>query len=241
MILFVFEGKRESKWFRSINRLFFKDEIVEYFIVGSTFHSLYKTLIQNEWDIVGTLKQMEKDRGGHKLDAYNVSDFAEVYLFFDYDPHSRINELDILNSELQELLSFFDNETENGKLYINYPMLEALRYTKELPDEKYFSYIYPIAECVHFKEASGDFSFYSGTSFLTAESDQTAVNWSHLKNQNVKKASYICCGVNSMPEDKSSISQKLIFESQIAKYVQDDNPSVSILSALAIFLYDYMA
>lgn len=36
------------------------------------------------------------------------------------------------------MLDFFSDETENGKLYINYPMIESLKYTKEIPDANYW-------------------------------------------------------------------------------------------------------
>lgn len=35
------------------------------------------------------------------------------------------------------MLDYFSDETENGKLYINYPMIESLKYTKEIPDANY--------------------------------------------------------------------------------------------------------
>lgn len=34
-------------------------------------------------------------------------------------------------------MDYFSDETENGKLYINYPMIESLKYTKEIPDANY--------------------------------------------------------------------------------------------------------
>lgn len=38
------------------------------------------------------------------------------------------------------MLEMFSNETEYGKLYINYPMVESICYTKELPDKDYANY-----------------------------------------------------------------------------------------------------
>lgn len=244
MILFVFEGKREHKWFHPINHFFLKDEVIEYYIVGTTFHLLYQNLISNEWDIVGTLKQMEHEKGECKLAPYNSSDFAEIYLFFDYDPHSRGENINRLNTELDEMLTFFDNETINGKLYINYPMIEALRYTKELPDKNYSSYTYPITECANFKKSAAEFSAYSGTTFLTNRDietqSETRNNWELLKTQNVLKANYICNNKESLPTNKEDIGQKKIFINQLTKYVNTDNPRVSILSSLAIFINDYL-
>ena len=45
------------------------------------------------------------------------------------------------NEKIKEMLELFDNETEKGKLYINYPMVESIRYfKKELPDEDYIDH-----------------------------------------------------------------------------------------------------
>ena len=65
----------------------------------------------------------------------NESDFSEVYLFFDYDFQNKNLELSEINSQLTEMLDFFSDETDNGKLYINYPMIESIRCTRKLPDE----------------------------------------------------------------------------------------------------------
>ena len=46
-----------------------------------------------------------------------------------------------MNEILSEMLEYFDDETGNGKLYVNYPMVESLKYTKELPDEHYAEYV----------------------------------------------------------------------------------------------------
>ena len=51
----------------------------------------------------------------------------ETFLFFDYDAHQtnlgKADDEDVIH----QMLESFDNETENGKLYISYPMVEALR------------------------------------------------------------------------------------------------------------------
>lgn len=244
MILFVFEGKREEKWFHAVNHYFLKNEVLEYFVVGSTFHTLYKELKDNEWDIIGALQQMEKERGERKLRDYKSSDFAEVYLFFDYDPHSRKESLIEMNDELHQMLVFFEDETDNGKLYVNYPMVEAIRYTKKLPDLEYYKYSVPLEDCDSFKESAAEFSYYSGTTFLTSRGQgkdrETKDNWIMLKDQNAAKANFICCGDNCLPVSKSDIEQKRILEPQVTKYVFSDKPEVSILSGLSVFLYDYL-
>lgn len=54
-------------------------------------------------------------------------DFSEVYLFFDYDAHQTNLGRTVNEDVVHQMLESFDNETENGKLYISYPMVEALR------------------------------------------------------------------------------------------------------------------
>ncbi|MFR3816988.1 MAG: hypothetical protein ACLTXO_00495 [Fusobacterium varium] len=61
---------------------------------------------------------------------FNKDDFSEIYLFFDYDIHHYQYNRDIapdnLNSQLEEMLNYFNDETgDMGKLYINYPMVEV--------------------------------------------------------------------------------------------------------------------
>ena len=56
-----------------------------------------------------------------------ADDFSEVYLFFDYDMHqTNLGKEDDADA-VKQMLESFNNETENGKLYISYPMVEALR------------------------------------------------------------------------------------------------------------------
>ena len=61
------------------------------------------------------------------MEGLSRDDFSEVFLFFDYDAHQtnlgKSDDVDVIN----QMLESFDNETENGKLYISYPMVEALR------------------------------------------------------------------------------------------------------------------
>ena len=37
-----------------------------------------------------------------------------------------------MNKKIKQMINFFDNETEHGKLYINYPMIESYKHFKNL-------------------------------------------------------------------------------------------------------------
>ena len=247
MILFVFEGKeREPQLYRAIESLFFPKEtdcIVCSF--GNNIYELYRqiTKLGEGADIVSVLREQLDGREENPLkDITTSSAFAEIYLFFDYDLHHRLP-LDEINRRLGEMLVLFDDETTNGKLYINYPMIESIRYTKELPDADYYLYTIPKNECGGFKRIAHDFSAYGSLDFLTDTRERwieaTKQHWQHLKDMNVCKANYICRGTNAYPKQKSDIAQQNIFEAQFQKYVNTDECNVAILNAFPIFLYDY--
>ena len=82
--------------------------------------------------------------------------------FFDYDGHqNNLSEEDDADV-LEQMLVSFDNETENGKLYISYPMVEALRDFEEGKCGKEGQCFVPIAEIGNYKFVSAERSFYPG-------------------------------------------------------------------------------
>ena len=229
MILFVFEGeRREPTIFRTINSLYFQHK--EQSIVCSFGNNIYKLYgamkaLDGDGDIIALMSEILKNKPGNPLTGYNkVSDFSEVYLFFDYDLHDDATHMTIdeKNSVLRDMLAFFDDET--GK--------------------DYWRYVVRVSDCSQFKKTARDFSFYGNLDFIsykrnTKEDFQKArQNWEILKKQNTSKANYICNGVLELPVSKSDVSQDKIFESQVSKYVLTKD-EISILNSFPLFLYEY--
>ena len=131
MILFVFEGhKREPELFRAIETLFFKDSQHIVCSFGNNIYELYQQLkdLDGSGDMVSLLRERYDGRPDSPFsEESKSSDFSEICLIFDYDFHNRNISLNEMNSRISEMLDMFGNETENGKLYINYPMVEAIR------------------------------------------------------------------------------------------------------------------
>ncbi len=245
MILFVFEGgSAEPKVFDSIGKLFLSGEDFRIVRCGHDLPTLYSRLKANGDDLFRTLPFKENGiviPEGKRLDTL----FSQIFLFFDYDFQNHMG-LEKLNKILEEMLDFFDDETDNGKLYINYPMVESLKYTKDMPDADYYQYIATREECANhqFKGNAEQFTYACAKGFRfivlkqTAETD-VAKNWDNLKAQNVAKANYIVLGSNTMPKDKGDINQKVLFDAQKSQFV-DVNESISILNSFPIFIYDYL-
>ena len=252
MILFVFEGiEREPRLYKTLEKLYFhreNDNII--CSLGNNIYDLYNELLtyDDAGDIVSIMRENLANRGDSTLDNIRSSDISEIYLFFDYDFQNSQLSIDEINRRVEKMLTLFDDETENGKLYINYPMVESIRYTKELPDDHYKDYVVSREECTDFKHLARDFSSYNSLDHILFKNGETPTkekfikvkdNWQYLLRMNVCKANFIVTGTNIMPKDKKRISQLDIFTNQRLKYV-DPLQSVAVLNSFPIFIYDYM-
>ena len=252
MILFVFEGnEREPRLYRTLERLYFpreNDNIICSF--GNNIYDLYNELLAygEGGDIVSLMRERLADAGDATLDGIRSSDISEIFLFFDYDFQNSQLSLEEINRRVREMLTWFDDETGNGKLYINYPMIESIRYTRELPDADYINYVVSREECKDFKHMARDFSAYNSLDHLLFKDGEVPTkekyikvkdNWSYLKQMNVAKAHRLITGENSMPVNKSMVNQLSIFDGQVSHFVTPKS-MVAILNSFPIFIYEYM-
>ena len=245
MILFVFEGSvAEPAIFKSINHLFLSNEEVQVIRYGSDLPTLYKNLKDNDYDLFRVLPFKENGIEipiGKRIDTL----FSQVFLFFDYDFQNRMG-TERLDAILKEMLEYFYDETVTGKLYINYPMVESLKYTKEMPDINYLKYIVSREDCVlhKFKNNAELFAYPQARGYNFINLDKTPQeevkgNWDMLLLQNVSKANYICNEKNEIPKNKEDISQNKLFSAMKQKYV-DVNETVAILNSFPIFIFEYV-
>lgn len=128
---FIVEGEaREPLIINNISRIFFSHKNFKIITLpaGQNIYMLWKKLDEDDFDtdIIEVLRE-DHEELAEQLAGLSRDDFSEVYLFFDYDGHQ--NNLSVNDDEdvIEKMLASFNNETENGKLYISYPMVEALR------------------------------------------------------------------------------------------------------------------
>ena len=172
MILFVLEGEKpDLKIYKAMMEVCGVSADSVTVVYGFNIYDLYREMnrLGAGADLVSILRAKYKNAPDNPLSGLTRSDqFSEIYLLFDYDFHDVNRAPKELNGQLSYLLSFFSEETEHGKLYVNYPMIEAIRYTKQLPDSNYYSYTVSREDCRDFKRLSGDFSFYSNLDFANS-------------------------------------------------------------------------
>lgn len=250
--LFVLEGYgAEPQYLEKLEQNFFGRKISVKCVFDAEIYQLYEHLQKDEFavDIVNVLKE-RNPKNAEILKEYNRDSFAGVYLFFDYDAHSTLADDD----KVIEMLEYFDNETENGCLYLSYPMVEAIRHFRDLESFKDL-----VAKCKrsksletmkcpnkltcedidsclnedHYKALSAK----EGNAQLTNINKYTCDVWKTLIRANAFKLNYLVNDIYGMPE--YYISQKQIFEKQQSKHIMQSCPKVAVLSAFPLYVLDY--
>jgi hypothetical protein len=233
-ILFIFEGKKqEPKIYRNMCSLFFENNNENNLHIYTSF----KTVIYKLWkeineigfiddiNIVDLLKdyceECKKD-----LEGVSYRDISQVYLFFDHDGHAS----NASDENLMEMLDYFDDEFDKGKLFINYPMTESLQ--DVLSETPYKEKVCSISENRNYKVLVKKMMTppYGHIGRL----DES--NWGCLLEKNAYKANYIITGEYLKP--KKLHSQINIFEQQLVKHI-NPKKEVSILNGFPLFLIDY--
>lgn len=254
MILLIVEGKIERRILDSLRGLYWGGrEDVFVYTHARDIYMLYRAMrdldvfdCDGGVDTLTVLKGQVKGEEAGRLSELSASDISETYLFFDYDFQNKFGSLEGNNGALAEMLRYFDDETGNGKLYVNYPMVEALIFASRLPKDEYADYAVSRGQCMGdgFKKMARGLPQYEGFShLLMSENDGEAPekkaskaakareNWEALKKITKDKAEHIC--------GEAAPSQSRIFRCQLDKFVNTEECRVSVLSSMPLFLLDY--
>ncbi|PAC32593.1 hypothetical protein [Flectobacillus sp. BAB-3569] len=225
-ILFVFEGeKTEKQIVDNLTQYFISENSIIQCAYCSEVYQLYKELSADEdLDMFMILKEIPRNK--EILSRYSRNDFAEIYLFFDYDGHSTLAN----DSKLESMLRFFNEETSVGKLYISYPMVEAL---KHIQDEDAFRYVKVLAKKnIHYKNIVSQECKKEFVQFTSYNRDI----WIILIKTHLQKLNDLINDDYIFPN--TLVSQEMVFQQQLEKYINVDS-TVSVLSSFPIFLLDY--
>lgn len=228
-ILFVFEGKKTEKQIAdSLSKYFVAtgDKVIIKYAFCAEIYQLYKLILEDEYLDIFTLLKNKSPENENILKDYDRNDFAEIYLFFDYDGHSSLADDD----KLLEMLELFNEETEFGKLYISYPMVESLKHYSDKIDFKNLKVL--TRNNTKYKDVVG-----KSCDFIYQQFSRYTIDiWKKLIEIHLMKMNYILYDEYTFPIQ--NCSQGKIFAKQREKYIDMDS-SVAVLSAFPIFLLDY--
>ena len=225
-ILFICEGENpEKKIIENLTKFFLNENTIITCAYCTTIYGIYKEILaDNDLDTFNLVKNIETNK--EDLKDFDRSDFSEIYMFFDYDGHAT----NASDSKLFDLLDFFNEETEKGKLYISYPMAEALKHIENLVTFNYLKYSYK-ENAVYKKYVKRncleEFKIFMNYDFSI---------WKILIVAHLSKMNLIVNDKYEFPV--SIINQGLIFVNQLNKFINIDS-TVSVLSSFPPFLHDY--
>jgi hypothetical protein len=245
-ILFVFEGKStEDIIVSSLERHFFGKYDTIKCVFDAEIYQLYQKLSKSDFseDLVELLRKRSPENE-QILKDYNRDSFAYTYLFFDYDGHSSLAN----DQDLMEMLQFFNEETEQGKLFISYPMIEAIKHYKDIETFKSL-----VVKCKRKNCQSKDicktreecFKEPHYKTFVPTDNDPHMNNlnsydqkvWKTLITANLCKMNDLVADTFSLPNIVHPQSE--VFAKQIEKHISNDCPKVAVLSAFPMFVLDF--
>ena len=135
-ILLIVEGaKTEPKLFKKLSSIKWNEKAeISIIDIKTNIYPLYNKMVKYDQDFflgssstIEVLKEMLRSEG-RTLDLEKLNDsFTDTYLFFDFEYQDKIIPDEKKHDFLISMQNYFSNETENGLLLINYPMIEAYR------------------------------------------------------------------------------------------------------------------
>jgi len=121
---------------------------------GTDVYSLYDALFRNKeglavLDLPLHLRSRESDPDKKEILS---KCFSRILLVFDLDPQST----HFLPERAKAMAEYFNDSTDVGLLYLNYPMIEAFFHIKSIPDPDYIEYTASLSELKRKKETYKD-------------------------------------------------------------------------------------
>lgn len=95
------------------------------------YNEMFKDNSPEDIDLLQILKEHENDE--KKKQIFNER-YTDILLIFDLDPQDHM----FSARKISEMCEYFVESSDMGKLYINYPMVEAFYHMKSIPDPDYY-------------------------------------------------------------------------------------------------------
>jgi len=222
-ILFVFEGERaEPRLFRLIQPHFFPKEKhpIIHLCFGGEIYQLLEQLRNDPYlDLVELLK--ERDLGFNLSPEINRESISQIFLFFDHDGHSSLAN----DEDLASALELFNEETEMGKLYISYPMIESIRDVAEGFEERTVS----LDALSSYKQEVNNRNSRLHLKKLNKK------EWLDLFKQHLKKGNKLLH--QNFEFTTSAPSQTELLLAQIETFFPQEK--IAVLSGIPFFIFEY--
>ena len=144
--LFIVEGNHEKNELMEFLLMIFPEidiKAEDIIIYGTNIYMLYEDIVKEyheDWDT----QDIELPFVVSKKKGYEVllrkDDFVNIVLIFDYERHDpNFDEVKICRMQ-----QYFNNSTDVGQLYINYPMVESYQHFEQWPSNDFANTSIPV-------------------------------------------------------------------------------------------------
>ncbi|MDR3075463.1 MAG: hypothetical protein LBU30_05460 [Candidatus Methanoplasma sp.] len=136
---------------------------------------------------------------------------------------------------MNAMIGTFNDSTDNGKLYLNYPMLESYKHLMSLDDENFKDRCVAVSDCCRYKETVGRECHRS----LRNVGDYNLEIFDAIIRMHLRKANYILGDDFVLPPmDKlESLSGGDIMDAQVEKMLKDG--SIFVLNTSMFNVVEY--
>lgn len=236
-VLLLVEGAKEEK--RILEKVLEEYNIgfnVEIYSYKTNIYELYEKIFLGREDDLKSIKLIDFLRARDRETQFLQESFSDILLVFDYDAQDdRFSE-----ERLELMLKFFNESTENGKLYINYPMVESYKHFKSYPEDIEYKDRKVNVEDIQNKKYK---EIVSREAKITDIRKYKKKHFNSMIKQNIKKANYILNGNYNINEENMKTTYLNINPVQIAKKQNEawkgNEAFLYVLNTCLFFVCDY--
>ncbi len=225
-ILFLVEGaKTDVRLMQKLLYVYGFDQKYEIVSYNTNIYTLYNEMFRDndpaDLDLLQVLKEHEKDP--RKKPLFDQS-YSDILLIFDLDPQDPL----FTSDKIQRMTEYFVESSDMGKLYLNYPMVEAFYHMHDIPDahfNEYFATQEELSNGTYKQRVNQENRNRNYTKFaVTKEECNTVIQ------QNLEKARWLCNVPDGIPDEISILSAELRYWEQ---------QMISVLCTCVFYIPEY--
>ena len=232
--IFIVEGEvAEPTLIKKIFDTFLPaDATFEFYSYKTNLHTLaehieaYYPDFDDYVDVLGVLRELEQDA---EQKAILSGKYTDIFYIFDFEPHNHTLHYDTI----AKLFDHLNDSTDQGKLFINYPMLESYKHLRRMPDHAFKDRTVSLEDCLSYKQLIDNESAYQ---------DLRALNYQTLTSlivHHLRKANYILTDRYELPEKDAFLdwNHQAILDHE--RTLVEQEKRVSVLNTCMFVIVDY--
>ena len=234
-VLLIVEGEKAEK--NLLEKMISEYKIngnIQIYPYKTNIYNLYKIMFEGREDDMSGITLMSVLRARDKETEFLNKNFSDIILIFDYEAQDNL----FSPEKIELMINYFNNSTENGKLYINYPMVESYKHLKEYPEDKeYKNRMIKYEDIKNYKAIVGKEAKIADINKFKRKNFNSAII------QNIKKANYILNGNYEIKNEQIQNTYLKIDDKKITKkqneILNSKEKSIYVLNTSLFFVCDY--